>query len=43
MAKILGFRYLLKNRNIMCNEMGLFKSVKILWDGVDHGKTLEKV
>ena len=43
MAKALGFRYLLKNRNIMCNEMGLFKSVKVLWDGVDHGKTLEKV
>ncbi|MBO6241598.1 MAG: glycosyltransferase family 2 protein [Butyrivibrio sp.] len=43
MAKILGLRYLFKNRNTMCREKGLLKSVKILWDGVDHGKTLKKV
>ena len=43
MAKILGFRFLFKNRNIMCREKGLIKSVRILWGGVDHGKTLKKV
>ncbi len=43
MAYVLGFRYLLKNRNIMCKEKGLFKSVILLCKGVSHGKTLEKV
>ena len=43
MAYVLGFRYLLKNRNIMCKEKGLIKSVILLCKGVSHGKTLEKV
>lgn len=40
MAKILGFRYLFKNRKEMCSEMGLIRSYKLLKKGVDHGKTI---
>ena len=40
MAKILGFRYLFKNRKEMCSEMGLIRSYKLLKRGVDHGKTI---
>ncbi len=40
MAKVLGFRYLLKNRNEMCREMGLMHCYKLLCSGVRHGRSL---
>ena len=42
MAGVLGFRYLLKNRNEMCREKGLLKSYKLLVDGVRHARTIRK-
>lgn len=41
MALVFGFRYLYKNRNIMCKEKGLFRSFAILAGGVRHGKTIK--
>ncbi|RKM54245.1 glycosyltransferase family 2 protein [Butyrivibrio sp. X503] len=41
MAKILGFRYLYKNKDEMCKEMGLLQSYKILVKGVKHGKKVK--
>ncbi len=38
MAKILGFRYLLKNRHPFCDELGFKRCLKLLFDGVDHGR-----
>lgn len=40
MAVILGFRFLLKNRRVMCSEKGLLKCFKLLLDGVKHGSTI---
>lgn len=42
MATILGFRYLFKNRRIMCSEKGLFKSFLLLVKGVKYGKGLQE-
>ncbi len=40
MATILGFRYLFKNRNEMCRELGLMHCYKKLCSGVRHGRSL---
>ena len=40
MAKLLGFRYLFKNRKEMCGEKGLLKCFMLLVDGVKHGSTI---
>ncbi len=40
-AKILGFRYLFKNKDVMCKDMGLVKSYKLLAKGVNHGRKLK--
>ena len=40
MANILGFRYLFKNRNEMCRELGLMRCYKLLRKGVRHGRDL---
>ena len=40
MANILGFRYLFKNRNEMCKELGLMHCYKLLRNGVRHGRSL---
>ncbi len=40
MAVILGLRYLIKNRNEMCRDRGLFKCFKLLRNGVRHGSTI---
>ena len=42
-AFIWGFRFLFKNNDNMCNEMGFFKCYKLLMKGVKHGKGLKKV
>lgn len=41
MALVFGFRYLFKNRNIMCKEKGLFHCYLQLCSGVRHGKTIK--
>ena len=41
LAKIFGFRYLLKNSTKMCKEMGLFKCYGLLAKGVNHGKKIK--
>ncbi len=38
MAPVFGFRYLYKNRKVFCREKGLWKSYKLLCDGVRHGR-----
>ncbi len=38
MAPVWGFRYLFKNRKEFCVEKGLFKSYKLLCDGIRHGR-----
>lgn len=43
MAGVLGFRFLFKNRNTMCAQMGLLRCFGLLCKGVRHGKTLKKV
>ena len=40
MAALLGFRYLFKNRNEMCRELGLLHCYKKLCSGVRHGRSL---
>ena len=40
MALVLGFRYLFKNRNEMCRELGLMHCYKKLCSGVRHGRSL---
>ncbi len=40
MAALLGLRFLVKNRNTMCREMGVMKCWKLLRDGVRHGSTI---
>jgi glycosyltransferase involved in cell wall biosynthesis len=40
MAKLLGLRYLFKNRKEMCSEKGLLKCFMLLVDGVKHGSTI---
>lgn len=42
-AFIWGFRFLFKNNDNMCDEMGFFKCYKLLMKGVKHGKGLKKV
>ena len=42
-AFIWGFRYLFKNNDNMCDEMGFSKCYKLLLQGVKHGKGLKKV
>jgi glycosyltransferase involved in cell wall biosynthesis len=39
-ALLLGLRFLIKNRDTMCREMGVFKCFKLLRDGVRHGSTI---
>ena len=41
MAKILGFRYLFKNREQMCKEKGLIRCFLLLSKGVDKGRKLK--
>ena len=38
MAGVLGFRYLFKNRKVFCKDKGLWKSYKLLCDGIRHGR-----
>ena len=40
MAFVLGFRFLFKNRNEMCKELGLMHCYKKLCSGVRHGRKL---
>ena len=40
MATVLGFRFLFKNRNEMCKELGLMHCYKKLCSGVRHGRKL---
>lgn len=40
MAFILGFRFLFKNRVEMCENLGLFKSYRLLLSGIRHGRTI---
>ena len=40
MATVLGFRFLFKNRNEMCRELGLMHCYKKLCSGVRHGRSL---
>ena len=42
-AFVWGLRYLLKNNDNMCDEMGFFKCFGTLLKGVKHGKGLKKV
>ena len=37
-AFLWGFRFLFKNRNEMCREMGLLKCYRLLLDGVKYGR-----
>ena len=38
MAKVFGFRYLLKNRKVFCRKKGFWKCYKLLCDGIRHGR-----
>ncbi len=40
MAKILGFRFLFNHRNDFCKEKGLWRSYRLLCDGIKHGRRL---
>ena len=40
MATVLGFRFLFKNRNEMCRELGFMHCYKKLCSGVRHGRSL---
>lgn len=41
-ARILGLRYLIKNRKEMCREKGLLKSFMLLLSGIGEGNRLRK-
>ena len=40
LAAVFGFRFLFKNRNEMCKELGLMHCYKLLCSGVRHGRKL---
>ncbi len=40
MAKLLGFRFLFNHRNDFCSEKGLWRSYRLLCDGIKHGRSL---